>query len=172
MVRAVAFLIALIAAVGCQAQLAPIARDIPRIADQTMVIDDRGAIVELLPALRAAKVAEAGGVRMTHQVFRGSEPFSPTTLGVVFNHAMQTRGFITGEIAFKMKSGVLAIETFDADSYPGLAKLTSTGVYEVVARTPAEFVTVFDRLKARSDVEWVEPFIVYGGNTEGGSRTK
>lgn len=166
MPRAVAPLLALLVSINCQAQLTPLFRSVPEPADQTMMINDRGAEVELLPTLRATRVAEPSGERLTHQVFRATTPFSSTSLGVVFNHAMQVRGFITGEIAFKMKGATFPSATFDSASYPGLTKLSNVNVYTVVGRTPAEFLALFNRLQARADVEWVEPFIVYGSSTE------
>ena len=75
---------------------------------------------------------------------------------------MQVQGYITGEIAFKMKDGVQATDRLDPASYPGLAKVTNPNVYLVVARTPPEFVELTKRLQARTDMEWVEPMVTYG----------
>jgi hypothetical protein len=91
-------------------------------------------------------------------------------LGVVFNHAMQVQGYITGEVAFKMKGTPQATNGFLVSLYPGLARLTGPNVYVVRARTPAEFVAVTKRLQARADVEWVEPIVTYDGK-EFGERT-
>ena len=75
---------------------------------------------------------------------------------------MQVQGYITGEIAFKMKGGAQATDRLDPTSYPGLAKLTNPNVYVVVARTPAEFLKLVKRLQGRNDMEWVEPVVTYG----------
>lgn len=85
----------------------------------------------------------------------------PLQLGVVFNHAMQQQGYISGEIAFKMKAGQMP-SGFPSSLYAGLKKITNPDVYVVNTRTPAEFVTVLKRLQARGDLEWVEPTIIYG----------
>ena len=36
-------------------------------------------------------------------------------------------------------------------------------------RTPAEFMAVLKRLQARSDLEWVEPTVIYGPSKVPGS---
>ena len=51
---------------------------------------------------------------------------------------------------------------FDVDSYPSFAKLTEPNVYLVVAKSPIEFVQLVKRLQERTDVEWVEPMVIYG----------
>ncbi len=84
----------------------------------------------------------------------------PGQLGVVFNHAMQQQGYITGEISFQVKGG----RPFSGNPslYPGLKQITTPAVYVVNARTPAEFVRLVKRLQARADLDWVEPTVTYG----------
>ncbi len=82
-------------------------------------------------------------------------------MGVVFNHTLQIHGTLTGEISFKLK-GTAGPSGFDPAVFPTMAKLTNPNVYVVTAHTPVEFVSTFNALKARSDVEWVEPYVVYG----------
>jgi hypothetical protein len=77
---------------------------------------------------------------------------------------MQARGYITGEIAFRMRDGLQASDWLDKSSYPGLAKLTAPNVYLVVARTPSEFVELTRQLQARPDMEWVEPIVTYSSS--------
>ncbi len=148
---------------ACYAQLKPAPRAVQEVADETMVIDDRGSRLEVLATLRAARESSASGEGKTHRVFATSQsaPIGVKQLGVVFNHAMQVRGFITGEISFKLKGGLQVTDWPDASSYPGLARLTAPNIYIVVARTPADFVRLTRRLQGRSDVEWVEPVVVY-----------
>ena len=156
-------LCALVSAAG-YAQLHPTPRVIQKISDLTMVIDDRGAKLEVIPTSRAVQTMASSGKQIIHSVFPASEsaPISPRQLGVVFNHAMQVQGYITGEIALKMKNGTQATEVLDPASYPGLVKLTNPNVYLVVARTPGEFVDLVKRLQGRADMEWVEPVVTYG----------
>jgi hypothetical protein len=146
------------------AQLQPMSRVIQKVADPSMVIDDRGSKLEVLPTLRAAQQLSTSGKQVVHSVFPASEsePIGPQKLGMVFNHAMQVQGYITGEIAFKMKDGLQATDRLDTASYPGLAKLTAPNVYLVIARTPSGFVELVKRLQGRPDMEWVEPMVTYG----------
>ena len=162
--RIAMFIILAVAGTASYAQLQPTPRVIRTVSDSSMVIDDRGAKLEVFPAMRAAQQMASSGKQVIHSVFAASqsEPISPRQLGVVFNHAMQVQGYITGEIAFKMKDGVQATDRLDPASYPGLAKLTNPNVYLVVAKTPSEFVELVKRLQGRNDMEWVEPVVTYG----------
>jgi hypothetical protein len=135
-----------------------------QIVDPANVIEDRGSMLEVMPSQRATPVLASSTQQIVHRVetTRVDAPMGPQTLGVVFNHAMQVQGYITGEVAFKMKGALQASNGFQASMYPGLARLTAPNVYLVHARTPAEFVAVTKRLQARTDVEWVEPIVTYG----------
>ena len=146
------------------AQLQPTPRVVQKVPDPSMMIDDRGSKLEVLPTMRAVQQLSTSGKQVVHSVFPASEsePISPQRLGMVFNHAMQVQGYITGEIAFKMKDGLQATDRLDTASYPGLAKLTTPNIYLVVARTPSEFVELVKRLQGRPDMEWVEPMVTYG----------
>ena len=73
---------------------------------------------------------------------------------------MQTQGYISGEIAFKVKGG--GAFPGSPSLNPGLKQITKPAVYVVNARTPAEFIKVLKRLQARTDLEWVEPTVIYG----------
>jgi hypothetical protein len=163
----ISFLIMMFGLLGCtmptDAQIVPAARTKPAIVDSTMVFEDRGQRLELYPTLRAAPSATAGKPAGQHKVSVAGEstPIGPGNLGVVFNHALQAQGFLTGEIAFKPK-GDGPPTGFDAASYPGLTKLTNPNTWIVVASTPSEFLALFNRLKARGDLEWVEAIVIYG----------
>ena len=164
MYRIAIFIMLALASTVCFAQLQPMPRMIQKVADQSMVIDDRGSKLEVLPTMRAVQQLSTSGKQVVHSVFKASasEPISPQQLGIVFNHAMQVQGYITGEIAFQMIDGFQATDRLDKTSYPGLAKLTAPNVYLVVARTPSEFVELVKRLQGRPDMEWVEPMVTYG----------
>jgi len=157
-----------VASAASLAQLQPLPRVTRNVSDPSMVIDDRGSKLEVLATKRASQQTAGAGKQVTHSVYAASEaePISPQQLGVVFNHAMQAQGYITGEIAFKMKDGVQATDRLDAVSYPGLAKLTNPNVYIVVAHTPSEFVELVKRLQQRTDMEWVEPVVTYGAASQ------
>jgi hypothetical protein len=163
----IAFLIMTVALLGCampiDAQIVPQVRAKQAVVDSTMVFEDRGQQLEVYPTLRATPDVVAGKPGVQHKLSIAGEgaPIGPRNLGVVFNHALQIQGFLTGEIAFKPK-GVGPPAGFDAASYPGLVKLTNPNTYVVVASTPAEFMVLFNRLKSRGDLEWVEAIVIYG----------
>jgi hypothetical protein len=145
------------------AQLHAPERVLPQVADPSMVVIDRGAKLEVFPTKRALSQEDATGRAVIHQVVvaTAADPIGPLRLGVVFNHAMQQQGYISGEIAFQMKPGHTA-SGLSATLYPGLKRITNPQVYVVNARTPAEFIAVLKRLQHRSDLEWVEPTVTYG----------
>ena len=160
---AMLIILALSSTASC-AQLQPAPRVIQKVVDPSMVIDDRGSKLEVIPTSRAVQQLSTSGKQVIHSVSPASQsaPINPQQLGVVFNHAMQVQGYITGEIVFKMKDGIQATDRLDPASYPGLAKLTNPNVYLVVERTPSEFVELVKRLQGRTDMEWVEPMVTYG----------
>jgi hypothetical protein len=145
------------------AQLTAPTRTLAPITDPTMIVIDRGSKLEVFPNQRAINMIDSTGRVVARQVSPAAadSPISVTNLGVVFNHAMQQQGYISGEIAFKMKAGP-KLSGFSSSLYPGLKKITNPEVYVVNARTPAEFMTVLKRLQARGDLEWVEPTVIYG----------
>src|SRR5207253_5462147 len=79
----------------------------PRDWSSDVCSSDLGAKLEVLPTRRAVQQSPSPGKQVVHSVYPAgaAEPISPQRLGVVFNHAMQAQGYITGEIAFKMKDG-------------------------------------------------------------------
>jgi hypothetical protein len=164
MYRAAISVMLLLTSAVCFAQIKPTPRVMESVSDESMVINDRGSKLEVFLALRAVRKMSTSGKRNAHSEFRArkSAPINAQQLGVVFNHAMQARGYITGEIAFKMKNGLQATDWLDESSYPGLAKLTPPNTYLVVARTPSEFIELTKRLQARTDMEYVEPIVIYG----------
>lgn len=143
--------------------LVPPVRTLQPVIDPSMVVIDRGSKLEILPTKRASPVVDSATRAVMHHVTvvaSSSTPIGPFQLGVVFNHALQQQGYITGEIAFKVKSG----RTFSGSTalYPGLKRIVAPSVYVVYARTPAEFIAVLKRLQVRSDLDWVEPTVTYG----------
>jgi hypothetical protein len=166
--RLITSLILLLLGCSAQAELSAPIRTVAPISDPSMVIMDRGAKLEVIPTKRAVPATDSAGRVVARRMTTSSAdaPIGPLQLGVVFNHALQQQGYISGEIAFEMKAGHTA-EGFTASLYPGLKKITSPEVYVVNARTPAEFLKVMKRLLGRSDIEWVEPTVTYGaGQTD------
>lgn len=165
--RCITSLICVLAVGPAWAALQAPARTLQPVTDASMVVMDRGAKLEVFPDKRAFPHADVTGRVTVHSVVAASASsmIGPAQLGVVFNHAMQEQGYITGEIAFKMKSG-LELSGFSAALYPGLKKITNPEVYVVNARTPAEFIAVLKRLQARNDIAWCEPTVIYGSHQE------
>lgn len=162
-------IILLFSAIGlntaCQAQLQLTPRAATQVADPKMVIDNQGAPVEILPTFRAETAAAGKATRMVASA--PASKFSAANRGVVFNHAMQSYGVLTGEITFKMKGSLKAEESsFSPPDYPGLAKLTNPNIYVVTASSPADYIALFNRLKARTDVEWVEAIVDYSAGIQ------
>ena len=147
--------------IGAQIQSSP--HKLQVVADPAMLVLDRGARLEVIPAKRAIPKHQGSGRLVVHKVINASpgDGIGAARLGVVFNHAMQQQGYISGEITFKLKAGTSAAG-IRAVGYPGLKKITSPEVYVVNARNPAEFIRVLKELQARADLEWVEPTVVYG----------
>lgn len=167
----IVFLIITFGLLGCampiDAQIVSQVRAKQAVVDSTMVFEDRGQQFELYPTLRATPAVVAGKAGSQHQLSAAGKgaPIGPRHLGVVFNHALQIQGFLTGEITFKPKGDGPPVG-FDAASYPGLAKLTNPNTYVAVASSPAEFLALFNRLKSREDLEWVEAIVIYGAATD------
>lgn len=160
--RKIQVLMLLLTAGPALAQLQVPPRVIQQVTDPTMVVIDRGAKLEVLATKRATPRTDASGRVVSHHVVTASatSTIGPQQLGVVFNHSMQQQGFISGEIAFKLKPGYTAADLSPA-LYPGLKRIAEPAVYVVNARTPLEFIQVLERLQARADVDWVEPVVSY-----------
>ena len=166
--RSILSLILVLVAGPTFADLRPPERTLQPVTDPSMIVLDRGAKLEVLATRRAMPRIDASGHSIAHRVVtsHADSPIGPNVLGVVFNHAMQQQGFISGEISFKMKAGHTP-SALSATLYPGLKKVTNPEVYVVNARTPAEFLAVLKRLHARHDVEWAEPTVTYGPSDTG-----
>lgn len=169
MMRPLLIVLLAFTASACQAQLTPALPTAAKVSNPAMVIDDRGSKLELLPSKRAVP-STSGAIdsrALRFAVAHEASPFTTSSLGVVFNHAMQVTGVTTGEITFKMIGNLQATERdFPADDYPRLSKLASPNVFIVTARTPAEYVAVYGRLKSRADIEWVEAIVDYAGTAD------
>lgn len=145
------------------AQLTPAPRKAQAVADPALVFEDRGQKLEIFAHVRAtARKGTAPGT-FEHHLYSTSEAaqIGAGSLGVVFNHALQAPAFLTGEITFKPRADTLPPD-MDAARYPGLAKLTNPNIWLVVASTPKDFVALFNHLKARDDLEWVEAVVTQG----------
>lgn len=155
---------------AARADLQAPVRTLQAVLDPANIVMDRGSKLEIYPAQRAIPQADYSGRVVAHHVTRAmaGSAINPSRLGVVFNHAMQQQGYISGEIAFKMKPGS-TVTGFSSSLYPGLKRITNPDVYVVTGRTPAEFLQLLKRLQLRNDLEWVEPTVTYAGSSHGPS---
>jgi hypothetical protein len=127
-----------------------------------MVVADRGTKLEVFRTQRASITTDSAGRPTVEAVAVAAEsaPFSRLQPGLVFNHTYQQYGYITGEIAFRMKGGSVP-HGFSASQYPGLGKVGTLDMYVVRTSNPQQFLQVLKRLQARSDLEWVVPTVTY-----------
>jgi hypothetical protein len=157
-----AFVAALLVTGAALADLRPSQHTLQPVTDPSMVVMDRGSKLEVLATERAMAAVDRSGARVLQRkvVASSDAPISPNQLGVVFNHAMQAHGYITGEITFKVKAG-RALTTQSSQLYPGLKLIVAPSVYAINTRTPAEFIRVLKRLQGSTDLLWVEPTVTY-----------
>ena len=132
------------------------------VADQANVIMDRGAMLELLPSQRVVSVTAADGKpRYSVTTAAPTSGINSMQMGLIFNHALQQTGVISGEISFQLKLGS-TVSGWSESEFPGLRLIVKPDVYVVNTRTPEEFMAVLKRLQGSVDVTWVEPTIRYG----------
>jgi hypothetical protein len=145
----------------------PPALQSPPILDEAMVIVFQDIRLELLSDSRAIPVRSTDGRTTRYRIVAtsGADSIGPEQLGVARNHSLKKLGFLTGEIAFKLK-GDLHPTGFSEANYPQLSKVINPNVYAVRPATPTEYVTVFKRLSNRGDIDWVEPVVIYGATTD------
>lgn len=157
-------LLSLLVAPAAFAQLSPPVRPRAVVSNSAMVIEDRGAKIEVLPNERATTAVDAASGRTVHRLQRAAAtaPMNDERLGVVFNYTMQQQGYATGEIAFMMRPG--ATPDTGSGNFPGLKRLTASGLYIVRATTPAQLVSLTKELQSNHRVAWVEPIVVYASS--------
>ena len=92
-------------------------------------------------------------------------PISNMQLAVAYDHTLNTRVFLTGEVTFKLKTGfsLSSLQTSlqsITNATPSL--LVAPNVYVFYATSPKQIVTLSNQLKASSAVEWVEVYVIHG----------
>ena len=171
MKRQAGFLFGLLPALSVHAEMHPRSTTLVPVTDPTMVVDDRGTKLEVFLTRRASITPDSTGKPTVHAVAVSTEavPFSRSQPGLVFNHSYQQYGYITGEIAFRMKGGVAPGNDFTATLYPKLSRVGTLDFFVVRASKPREFLAVLKRLHARDDIEWVVPTVTYVPGTATGA---
>jgi len=133
------------------------------IKNPQQVVDVQGAAVEVFPERRVTVQSFASGREVMRETAQtaSSAPLDESGGVLVYNHAYQAYGYATGEISFKFKADKTPASPLPASQYPGFRRLGNLNAYAVYARNPVEFIELYRRLEARSDIEWVVPFIEY-----------
>lgn len=128
-----------------------------RIENPDFVVESKGKKIELIPNHRA-------NVTNKHDQFDRStsaadEVFTPKKLGILLDHNTGVESATTGEITFKLKSGISsdAIQTLTLTNFVLVMK---PDIYVVKTSTPRQLVNVMRHLNSSPLIEWAEPFKV------------
>ena len=164
-VRTAATWLACLVAVPCFGQIRAQTVAPTKLADESVVVMDRGSTLDVYLAPRVTLQAAAVGRQTIKAVTRTSATSSmgPSDRGVVFNRDIQQYGYISGEISFALKSVVRAAPSWVQSFAPKIKRLGDLNLYVVNAGSVSEFVQTMSLLSANADVEWVEPIVIYGG---------
>ena len=137
----------------------PYKREIRQVSNPAMVMQAGRARIEIFPSQRVEVARNsAGTLVMSEKSSNSAKRLSISEPVLVFNHAYQQFGYATGEIAFKFKDGksLAMVKSI----VPG-AEAVGTQFYVVNVQTPADILSVTQRLKGRTDIDWVIPTIRY-----------
>jgi|GEM_PF-4456590 len=133
--------------------------DVP-VMNEANVLNLRGMKFELYPERRVVSTVFNGSkIKVQLNTHSSSDGFDVSSQGVIFNHAYQKFGSISGEIAFSMIDGSLVSSKLS--SLNGFKKLGTLNLYAVYARSPAEFKNYIELLSADKGVNFIEPTVDY-----------
>jgi len=125
------------------------------VSNAAMVIQFGSQRIEILPAIRAVKLAD-GQFKIVDA--GTSESMTKDKLGVGYSYASNAKVLMNGDISVKLKAG------YSANSLGSLAAgsklLVPPNLYVLSASTPLDVVRMMDLLQANPAVDWVEPFII------------
>jgi hypothetical protein len=128
------------------------------IKNTDMVISDQSSSIEILPLLRA-KPLTRDNFKLADSDAYGK--FSKDALGVAFNHTSGNDLILTGEISFKLRSG-LSLASISNVPTAAIKILIKPDVYIVTSSTPIELVSYFKILAISNAVEWIELYKING----------
>jgi hypothetical protein len=128
-----------------------------RVENPDFVIESKGSKLELLPNNRANLTSKNG--QMNRSTESADEVFTTKKLGILFNHNSGAENVTTGEITFKLKSGV-SEDSLQALMLPNVVLVMKPDIYLIKTATPGQMVKIARQLNASALVEWSEPFIV------------
>lgn len=147
------------------AQIQPGLATRAKLADESVLLVDRGSSLEVYLAPRVVLASPGVGRPSVKAVTRTSanSPINASQRAVVFNRDAQQYGYITGEIAFKLKASVVGTPNWFPTFTPKITRMGSLNLYVVNAVSVSEFLQTMNLLNVNADVEWVEPSVTYGG---------
>lgn len=150
-----------LASIATFAQI-PLPNRVPMaIKNPEMVMETRGAKIEIYPERRVSITKSSAGQTSMREITDGgaAAQISARAPALVFNHAYQQYGYATGEIAFKFKA--TAPTNVSAAVGVTARKVGTLDIYVVNAKTSTELVALTEKLQARSDIQWVVPTVRY-----------
>jgi len=124
-----------------------------------MILETKGGKLEVLLNQRAIPTANRS--RFNIEKNDNNDNFSTKNLGIVYNHSLKMKGFLTGEISFKIKNGT-QISSLSNANLSGAKLLVPPDVYVINANNGKELIGIFKWLASSPAIEWVEPFVIYG----------
>lgn len=147
------------------AQIQPGAATRAKLADESVLLVDRGSSLDVYLAPRVGFASSGVGRPAIKSVTRTSAnaPINASQRAVVFNRDAQQYGYITGEIAFRLKASVVGTPNWFPTFTPKITRLGSLNLYVVSTASVSEFLQTMQLLSVNAEVEWVEPSVTYGG---------
>jgi hypothetical protein len=140
------------------------AQDIPnshqnnqRISNPDFVVESNGKQIEVMPDQRAHTTKRHD--RHTRIAADKNESFTPTQLGVVIDHGTGIEYAATGEITFKLKSGVSS-DAINSLNLPNSLLVMKPDIYVVKSINPGQLVSIARQLGKSPIIEWSEIFTV------------
>ena len=132
------------------------------VASSEMTLEYKGVRIEVIESRRVRMDKLTAG-DVGSAVVAADGDFASLSAGnpvLVFNSDYASYGMATGEIVFGFRIAGGERDFPQAD-FPGFSKVGNLAIFSVQARSPREFVSVFNRLKSRTDLSWVEPTVKY-----------
>lgn len=121
--------------------------------------------IELLPELRIRVAPPTGGQRVQKLDIKRSSAQEPSInlgqYGVVFNHAMQAYGALTGEVSFRADGPAAADVAAQAAGLKNLVRMGSSDYYVGHAHSPEQLRDALQRLRALPSVQDAQWVVIY-----------
>jgi len=128
-----------------------------RVENPDFVIESKGSKLELIPNSRAHLKNKHD--QMDRATASTDEAFTTKKLGIIYNHNSGFEIATTGEITFKLKSGV-SEDALQSLKLPNVVLVMKPDIYLTKTLTPRQLVKVSRELNNSTFVEWAEPFTI------------